>query len=56
MRAELQNLPYLKCAFCWKNRATTKITDAETLQEVNICLKCYNSIWCLNTDNKEEAK
>lgn len=38
-------LAFLKCAFCWKRRATHIINDAETLQEINICEACYNGIY-----------
>lgn len=30
----------MRCQFCNMNEAITKITDSETLQEVNICCEC----------------
>jgi len=38
----------MKCKFCDKNEATTKILDGETLQDIEICKKCFIEIKGIN--------
>lgn len=34
----------MKCQFCQKEEATTKILDAETLQDIHVCNKCKEEV------------
>ncbi len=40
----IQEIPKDKCQFCGIRKGTIEITDSETLQQINICEVCDDSL------------